>query len=81
MSILIGKWILETHENFEQFLKEQGMNDEMIQTITSLKPTIEFIKNGEEYTLIRGGGLKEEEPFTFKHMQEVSSKGSQVILV
>ncbi len=79
MSTLIGKWILETHENFEQFLKEQGMNDEMILTITSLKPTLELIKNGEEYTLIRGGGLKEEDPFTFKHMQEVSSKGSLII--
>jgi len=75
MSTLIGKWILESHENFEKFLKEQGMNDDMIHAITSLKPTLEFIKNGDEYTLIRKGGLKEEEPFRYKNMEEVSSKG------
>ena len=61
--------------NFEQFLKEQGMNDEIIQAITSLKPTLEIIKIGDEYSVIRKGALKEEEPFKFKHMEEVFSKG------
>ena len=51
------------------------MNDETIHLITSLKPTLTFLKNGDEYTLLRKGGLKEEEPFKFKHLEEVSGKG------
>jgi metallophosphoesterase superfamily enzyme len=81
MNTLIGKWVLESHENFEQFLKEQGMNHEMIQTITSLKPTLEIIKTGDEYTVIHKGGIKEEEPFKFKHMEEVYSKGIQKLFI
>jgi len=81
MNTLIGKWVLESHENFEQFLKEQGMNDEIIQAITSLKPTLEVIKTGDEYTVIHEGGIKEEEPFKFKHMEEVYSKGIQKLFI
>ena len=47
----------------------------MIKVITSLKPTTTITQDGDEWTFVCKGGIKEEEPFTYKHMQEVTSKG------
>ena len=51
------------------------MAPEIIQVVTSVRPVTTISLNGDEWTVHRTGGIKEEEPFKYKHMQEVTSKG------
>jgi len=45
------KYKLETSENFDDYMKELGVGFFLRKIGNSINPTIELIKNGDEYTL------------------------------
>jgi len=72
---LIGSWVRESHEHLDKYMQEEGVPDEMIQKILSLKPSMTLAQSGDEFTLARKDTLRgERPPLKFKHMQEVHSK-------
>ena len=77
---LVGTWVMEKHENFDTYMKEGGMSDDVVKKVTALKPTMTLTQNGDTFTLTRKGTFKEEPPMTFKSGQEVQGKGSFLIL-
>ena len=72
---LVGTWKLESHEHFDKYMKEGGAPDDMIAKAVALRPTITLTQNGDEYTLIRKGTLREQPPMVFKNGKEVHGKG------
>lgn len=49
---LIGTWKLETSENFEELLKELGVNMVLRKAATATKPNAEISKNGDEWSVL-----------------------------
>ena len=49
MSNLLGTWDLESSENFDEFLKSLGVGLILRKTLSVVKPTVHFNKNGDEW--------------------------------
>ena len=51
MSVFIGKWKLDRSENFEEYLKQMGVNLPMRKAASMMTPTCEIDSHGEEFTI------------------------------
>ncbi|XP_022661284.1 fatty acid-binding protein, heart-like [Varroa jacobsoni] len=83
---LIGTWKLETSENFEELLKELGVNMVLRKAATATKPNAEISKNGDEWTIRSVSTLKTTE-IKFKIGEEFeetradNSKGKSTFII
>ncbi|XP_033025570.1 fatty acid-binding protein, liver [Lacerta agilis] len=53
-----GKFELQTHENFEPFMKAIGLSDEMIEKGKDLKSISEIVQNGKKFKVTVTTGSK-----------------------
>ncbi|XP_025890019.1 fatty acid-binding protein, liver [Nothoprocta perdicaria] len=53
-----GKYQLQSHENFEPFMKALGLPDEQIQKGKDMKSTSEIVQNGKKFKLTVTTGSK-----------------------
>ena len=69
-SMLVGKWELESSENFDEYLKAVGIGFVLRKLALTVKPIVHIIQNGSSWTLkfettLKTGELKFEEGVEF----------------
>jgi fatty acid-binding protein 3 len=67
---LIGDWKLVSSENFEELMKELGVNMLMRKLGSTTKPNIKFSQNGDEWTM-NTTSLVKSQSIAFKLNEEV----------
>ncbi|XP_052065017.1 gastrotropin-like [Mytilus californianus] len=77
MAQFIGKWKddCSTYTNYDQFAKESGIPDELIEKFRNAKNTVEFKRDGEYWICDTSSDVIPSKCYKFKPSEEVVTTG------